>query len=234
MTITNTGNVGIGIEAPTSLLHVAGAARITGNLDMSSTGKIVNLVNPTAAQDAATKGYVDGAIPIGGIIMWSGTIATIPSNWRLCNGDTHNNIRTPDLRNRFVIGAISDHQEGNTFYAATNITGGASQTGGTKDAVVVAHNHSGSTNSGNNDGDHTHPVNAPQGYNTAALGINSSLNPAHNAVAFQVGAGVIMPATLTATLGGSAHRHNISTDGVSGTNQNLPPYYALAFIMRVS
>ena len=45
------------------------------------------------------------------------------------------------MRNRFVIGAISDHEEGNTFYAATNITGGASQTGGTKDAVVVAHSH---------------------------------------------------------------------------------------------
>jgi hypothetical protein len=26
----------------------------------------------------------------------------------------------------------------------------------------------------------------------------------------------------------------INTQGVSGTNQNLPPYYALAFIMRIS
>jgi hypothetical protein len=60
MTITNTGNVGIGIQGPTSLLHVAGAAKITGDLDMTTTGKIVNLVIPTAAQDAATKGYVDG------------------------------------------------------------------------------------------------------------------------------------------------------------------------------
>lgn len=59
MTITNTGNVGIGIEAATSLLHVNGTAKITGNLDMNSTGKIVNLVNPTATQEAATKGYVD-------------------------------------------------------------------------------------------------------------------------------------------------------------------------------
>ena len=45
-----------------------------------------------------------------------------------------------------MIGAISDHQEGNTIYAATNITGGASQTGGSKDAVVVAHSHTATSN----------------------------------------------------------------------------------------
>ena len=36
MTITNTGNVGIGIQAPTSLLHVAGAAKITGDASIST------------------------------------------------------------------------------------------------------------------------------------------------------------------------------------------------------
>ena len=41
---------------------------------MSSSGKIVNLVNPDYPQDAATRSYVDTSIPIGGIIMWSGRV----------------------------------------------------------------------------------------------------------------------------------------------------------------
>jgi hypothetical protein len=83
MIVNGSGNVGIGTNAPSApldvvgntilrnsvrigsttapsvALDVTGAAKITGNLDMSSTGKIFNLVNPTAAQDAATKTYVD-------------------------------------------------------------------------------------------------------------------------------------------------------------------------------
>jgi hypothetical protein len=35
------------------------AVKSTGNLDFTSTGKIVNLVDPTAAQDGATRSYVD-------------------------------------------------------------------------------------------------------------------------------------------------------------------------------
>ena len=60
MNISPGGNVGIGTLLPMVPLEVEGSAKITGNLDMNSSGKIVNLVNPTAAQDAATKGFVDG------------------------------------------------------------------------------------------------------------------------------------------------------------------------------
>jgi len=43
-------------------------------------------------------------IPKGCILMWSGSIATIPSGFALCDGSNG----TPDLRNRFVIGAKQD------------------------------------------------------------------------------------------------------------------------------
>jgi hypothetical protein len=57
--LTTTGRVGVNNASPGTDLDVAGAARITGNLDMNSTGRIVNLVNPQLSQDAATRSYVD-------------------------------------------------------------------------------------------------------------------------------------------------------------------------------
>ena len=103
--LTTTGRVGINQSTPTVPLDVVGAARISGELDMNNSGKIVNLVNPTNAQDAATKTYVDNSIPVGGIIMWSGMGVSLPSNWKLCDGTTYGSITTPDLRSKAVIGS---------------------------------------------------------------------------------------------------------------------------------
>ena len=64
------------------------------------------------------------AVPSGAILLWSGSTGSIPAGWVLCNGANG----TPDLRDRFIIGA------GNTY--AVNATGGSA------DAVVVTHSHS--------------------------------------------------------------------------------------------
>ncbi|MDX2306697.1 MAG: hypothetical protein NW216_00495, partial [Hyphomicrobium sp.] len=52
------GDLGIGVTNPTSKLHVAGQVDVSGN-------KIINLLDPTAAQDAASKAYVDARVASG-------------------------------------------------------------------------------------------------------------------------------------------------------------------------
>jgi microcystin-dependent protein len=142
-------------------------------------------------------------VPSGVITMWSGTIATIPSGWLLCNGSNG----TPDLRNRFVIGAFQD----TAGVAYTTITGADTQTGGSKDAIVVSHTH-------------TATVTDPGHNHTAATfnqgGTNVNANPGATSNSGNTG---------TATTGISVA---ISTTGSSGTNANLVPYFALAYIMK--
>lgn len=58
----------------------------------------------------------DASIPTGVIVMWSGTLATIPSGWNLCNGSNG----TPDLRDRFIRGAANGADPGTTGGAATH------------------------------------------------------------------------------------------------------------------
>ena len=56
----------------------------------------------TGAQGATS----ESGLPVGSIIMWNGSSSNIPSGWHICNGEND----TPDLRDRFVIGA------GNSFF----------------------------------------------------------------------------------------------------------------------
>lgn len=68
------------------------------------------------ALSVAVAGGGGSGVPNGAIIMWSGTVATIPDGFSLCDGSNG----TPDLRNRFVVGA------GSTY--AVGATGGSSAT----------------------------------------------------------------------------------------------------------
>jgi microcystin-dependent protein len=138
------------------------------------------------------------AIPSGGIIIWSGSTGSIPATWYLCDGTNG----TPDLRDRFIIGA------GNTY--AVNATGG------TADAIVVSHTHTASTTA--TDSGHTHTV--PSG----ASGASTPTGPAP-------AASINGQTTATGTANITAST-TIASAGVSGTNANLPPYYALAYIMK--
>ena len=133
------------------------------------------IVNPNASQiqELPSGDYLYGTIPVGGIIMWSGTIGSIPSNWSLCNGSNG----TPDLRNKFVIGANAD-DSGN---ATTNIETGtysgsniAKQFGGFKNAVLLSHTHTQTGGGTNDDGGSQVPGGPNSGTlsNISTTGIN--------------------------------------------------------------
>lgn len=169
-------------------------------------------------------------IPPGVIVMWSGSIATIPSGWALCNGANG----TPDLRDRFVVGA------GSTYAVGAK--------GGNKDAIVPAHTHTASTNS---TGAHTHSVSgtaASAGAHAHGIGyypvtgsgtmrpIISSSNQYTNAqqqATSSAGAHTHSVSGTAASAGAHSHTVTVNSTGVSAKNANLPPYYALAYIMKL-
>ncbi|MBA7472233.1 hypothetical protein ES707_07555 [subsurface metagenome] len=84
---------------------------VSGNTDDPVTSfrgfRVAEVKNPTFAQDVATKNYVDTSAiaKTGFVLLWSGSIATIPTGWVLCNGGS----LTPDLRDKFVVGAGSTY-----------------------------------------------------------------------------------------------------------------------------
>lgn len=181
---------------------VGGAFTCTGAAVFSSTVALGASATATtqSANDNSTKvattAYVAAAgIPSGGIIIWSGSSASIPSGWYLCNGSNG----TPDLRNRFLVGAGSTYAVG--------------ATGGSADAIVVSHTHS-ATDSG-----HTH---------TTFNGSNLNSNVTNGGVAGTVTRG----STYSNETNSASANISVSTTGSSGTNANLPPYYALCYIMK--
>jgi hypothetical protein len=146
-------------------------------------------------------------IPAGGIFLWSGSIGSIPAGYVLCNGLNG----TPDLRDRFVVGA------GSTY--AVNATGGSAN------AVVVSHTHSASVT----DPGHQHAYRLDvNGASIAFVGNQGNLGGA----TLPEGTGTqasISTSTQTSTTSISVSN---ASAGVSGTNANLPPYYALCYIMK--
>ena len=179
---------------------------------------------PTASYSAyttqiATTAFVHDVLPRGVIMLWSGSSASIPAGWQICDGTNS----TPNLRDRFVVGA-------GTTYAVN-------ATGGTKDAVVVSHTHTASTASS---GSHNHYILA-NAVNGADMASNPNQPVSRQKTSggdsdYNTEANVGGTATLGITSTAAAHTHSVTVDsaGVSGTNQNLPPYYALCYIMKTT
>jgi hypothetical protein len=175
-----------------------------------------------------------GGVPTGGIIIWSGAANAIPSGWFLCDGANS----TPDLRDRFVVGAgttyavgatggqnaitsVPAHTHGSGNFAADSA--GAHSHNGTT-STTGSHNHLGSESTGNNGNTGRYPVastngNVSLGQNAAISWMGAAGNHAHNFSTSNTG----------------AHTHTISGNTASTGSASVdtrPPYYALCYIMK--
>lgn len=177
-------------------------------------------------------------LPSGIIAMWSGAADAIPSGWALCDGSNN----TPDLRNRFIVGAGSSYSVGNTG-------GSNSVTLTTAQMPSHTHGHSLSAASG---GSHTHGNSfsismhdlkiKTRGWGDGNSYMSVPLGGTAGSPSSDIGKTV---ANLTVSGSGSlsgyissagSHSHSISgsisSAGSGAAHENRPPYYALCFIMK--
>ncbi len=162
-----------------------------------------------------------GGEAIGVVVSWSGSVSSIPAGYLLCDGsavsrttysglfaaigttngagDGTSTFNLPDLVDKFVIGARSDGSD--TTYPSLR----PASTGGSANAVLVAHNHT---------------------YIDQYVVINAGYRPwpANNNDCQQRNIN-------TGTTGIDADGNSDSSQ--NGTNANLPPYYALCYIIKV-
>jgi hypothetical protein len=220
-----------GTEIDTEYTAIASA--ISSKADSNSPTFTGTPLAPTASSGTSTTQIastafvataVAAAFPSGGIIIWSGSAASIPSGWVLCNGSNS----TPDLRDKFVIGAGSTYAVGDTGGSATVTPAGSISVAGTAltEAQMPKHYHSlrgpngpftstvpSATASGNGNYGGGTPDDGTTGYGTNSVGGSAASG-----------------SDSTGTSNGDSHTHTATFSGTSATN--LPPYYALCYIMK--
>lgn len=159
---------------------------------------------------ADTTSDITGAMPSGGIIMWSGAIVDIPSGWNICDGTNG----TPDLRDRFVIGAGST-------YAVDDIGG--------SDSVNLQHSHT--VNGHTHSIAHTHNYSTTTGTESAQKFFPSEDGPKSTADSSHTHS---VNGTTAGASSASSGSSSPGTNNALSTSQSiLPPYYALAYIMKL-
>jgi len=191
---------------------VAGTLVSSGTLDVTGGVKLDGTAGATGqvllSAGSGNTPIWGNAFVAGMIMLWSGSSATIPSGWLLCDGSNS----TPDLRNRFVVGATSTYAVG--------------ATGGSADAIVVSHTHTATTASTSLTGEITNQyANGSNNGGTSGVFSQSNYNVDGDGGESRAGRTIFFD-------GSHGHTTTISSTGSSGTNANLPPYYALCYIMK--
>jgi microcystin-dependent protein len=194
-------------------------------------------------------------VPTGSLIMWPSV--TIPTDWKLCNGDAISRTTFATLFS--LIGTTFGAGDGSTTFNLPNYknrmpygadTYAVGATGGSANAVLVSHTHTATSvvtdpghahtgTTGNQSVSHNHSINAYVGNGTG--GANAGLQVA-DTTSYETPTGRANTnnqssdhnhSFTTAGIGtGVSVATSISTEGSSGTNANLSPYLAINFIIK--
>lgn len=249
--------------------NTANTAVFASNADIASTAATATSANvalsaqfsttqPQSTNNTtiATTAYVQqeltsfAAVPVGIIVMWSGAVVNVPSGWAICNGANG----TPDLRNRFVVGA------GNVYAPGNN---GGSDTVSLLPTNLPSHSHTGSTNAVSTDhthafnsttdssGNHVHTITDPghahggvpvlvtdtdRGGGTSNFSVDDTGFTQGSGTGISINSGGSHTHTVSGNTAGQSatHTHAFTTDS-TGNNSPIdirPRYYALAYIMK--
>jgi hypothetical protein len=196
--------------------------------------RIATLEETVASLSAVFDDVLPQTVPAGTIVVWSGSADAVPEGWAICDGQN----ATPDLRDRFVMGA-------------TNL-GELGETGGTTEHQHVVHPHQHEVLVPY----HTHEIPGVEGLSTSAAGEHEHVMEPDS------GPGIIVD---TFSIGGVAvakfphthqifpageHTHDLDVPSVytlpgegsemtslreadSESATHLPPYYQTAFLMKL-
>lgn len=192
-------------------LNVTGTVHIQGNIQANNVATNTDLGGDAASDQnlpsqKAVKEYVDTRLPKGLISMWSGN--TAPQGWAICDGENG----TPNLSGQFIVG----YDGNNTDYNEIGKKGGSAKVTLTKEELP-SHSHSGTTN---RDGAHEHTVK-----DFTKIGDGSATHSDRNYYGPK--------GSVTGTAGDHSHTFTTNSSGGDQPHENRPPYYVLAYIMKL-
>jgi microcystin-dependent protein len=183
-------------------------------------------------KDPYTKFGGPGTVPLGGIIMWSGSPSTKPDGWAICDGRTENGYTTPDLTGKFIRGYYPNNggYPGDLSIKGTNPadTGGQSSYR-LSEANIPEHTHDKGSLRITQSGSHYHSTNAMRHDTERRERLGGK-------------AGFNVEKGTAAVVRANTHYHgNEDFAGETGAFGQVTPtsipivpeYYTLAFIMRV-
>lgn len=256
------GGTGAATLTANSVLIGNGTSAVLG-VAPGSSGNILTSNGTTWTSSTPAAAFTTGMI-----ILWSGSIASIPSGWVLCNGLNG----TPDLRDKFIVGAGSTYAVNATggatsvTLATTNLPSHTHSFSATSNTGLtdISHTHSFSATSGGQSQTHTHSISvsdpghshvypgtatnynntggtqANQAWRSPDIGTTSTQSSTTGISASAGSNSVDHTHSVSGTTGsgGGSHSHSFTASGTTGSAGSgtsfsiLPPYYALAYIMK--